>query len=190
MNAPGTNSLINEFKPFEAHSSNHIGIHENLSFGGGSTRHAHHHHHHHVHSFNYGTSKSSNPFCCDKPGSGLMVESPNFNSGSEFKIKSGSKYYHINNYHFGAPQLNNSGVSTSKFFETRAAFKTSYFSCLSTSSKKNEEGVDMKIGGNNLFVGLLDISPPLLHKSVSCFDPIVPSMDFSTSYQGPQVSSF
>ena len=190
MNAPGTNSLINEFKPFEAHSSNHIGIHENVSFGGGSTRHAHHHHHHHVHSFNYGTSKSSNPFCCDKPGSGLMVESPNFNSGSEFKIKSGSKYYHINNYHFGAPQLNNSGVSTSKFFETRAAFKTSYFSCLSTSSKKNEEGVDMKIGGNNLFVGLLDISPPLLHKSVSCFDPIVPSMDFSTSFQGPQVSSF
>jgi hypothetical protein len=109
-----------------------------------------------------------------------MVESPNFNSGSEFKIKSGSKYYHIRNYHFGAPHMNNSGLSTSKFFETKAAFKTSYFSCLSTSSKKNEEGgVDLKLNGNNLFVGLLDISPPLLNKSVSCFDPIVPSIDFS-----------
>lgn len=150
-----------------------------MSFGGGS-HHRHHHHHHHAHSLNYGAMKTSNnPFCCDKPGAGpmAMVESPNFNSGSEFKIKSGSKYYHVHNYHFGAPNLNGSGLSTSKYFE-KAAFKTSYFSCLSTSSKKNEEA-----GGsnNNPFLGVLDISPPLLHKSVSCFDPIVPSFDFSVN---------
>ncbi len=73
------------------------------------------------------------------------------------------------------------------------AYKTSYFGCLSNSSKKNkhENGIsngggiaglgnssdrNMNLLGNNFgtFVGALDISPPNLHKSVSCFDPVVP----------------
>ncbi len=82
----------------------------------------------------------------------------------------------------GKMHLNNSGLSTSKFldsagrYETKATYKTSYFGCLSNSSKKNDAVLN---ADSFLFEGLappsklLDISPPLLHKSVSCFDPIM-----------------
>jgi hypothetical protein len=78
-------------------------------------------------------------------------------------------------------------------FEGKIAYKTSYFGCLSNSSKKNK--LDMGNGGvvdlgnssdrninqmgNNFgsFVGALEISPPNLHKSVSCFDPVVPQIE-------------
>jgi hypothetical protein len=82
-------------------------------------------------------------------------------------------------------------LSSSAQFEGKIAYKTSYFGCLSNSSKKNENGLKEVIGlGNssdrNLnfgnFVGALDISPPNLHKSVSCFDPApLPHMELPSA---------
>lgn len=96
---------------------------------------------------------------------------------------------------------NGSSISTSKFlvnsghqYESKATYKTSYFGCLSNSSKKSGSGGNhghgssFGIGGRHLHSGnssgpfhnhhylhsksMLDISP-ILHKSVSCFDPII-----------------
>lgn len=103
----------------------------------------------------------------------------------------------------------NSTLSTSKFLtnsahvETKGTFKTSYFGCLSNSSKKSikklahhlhHRGHLLHSRGSGCMG--LDISP-ILGKSVSCFDPIIggggpaaePAASFPSAFLQPETSA-
>lgn len=149
-----------------------------------------------------------------------MASPPDLNTGSGFKIKSGSKYFNplgsLLTLNAALPvgglsmlHNHNSTLSTSKFLttsahvETKGTFKTSYFGCLSNSSKKSIKKLAHHLHHRGHLLhsrgsgGMgLDISP-ILGKSVSCFDPIIggggpaaePAASFPSAFLQPETSA-